>query len=293
MSSQRLGAHCWIKHENHTPVGAFKISGGLTYFEALRASGTLPQEVVSATRGNHGQSMGWAARAHGVACTIVVPHGNSLEKNAAMRALGVTLVEHGDEFQDAREHAAALAAQRGAHMVPSFHKNLVCGVATYWWEFFKAVPHMDVAYVPIGMGSGAAAAIQAKLALNHRAEIVGVVSAHATSYADSIAAGQVLAAPVTTRLADGMACRMADPAALSVLAPHLARIVRVTDAEVADAMRHLYADTHNVAEGAGAASFAAAMQERATLQGQTVGVTLCGGNVDADVLARVLAHQWV
>ena len=293
LSSQRLGAHCWVKHENHTPVGAFKIRGGLTYFEALRASGTLPQEVVSATRGNHGQSMGWAARAHGVACTIVVPHGNSLEKNAAMRALGVTLVEHGDEFQDAREHAATLAAQRGAHMVPSFHKNLVCGVATYWWEFFKAVPQMDVAYVPIGMGSGAAAAIQAKLALGHRAEIVGVVSAHATSYADSIAAGRVLAAPVTTRLADGMACRMADPAALSVLAPHLARIVRVTDAEVADAMRHLYADTHNVAEGAGAASFAAAMQERATLQGQTVGVTLCGGNVDADVLARVLARQWV
>ena len=293
MSSQRLGAHCWIKHENHTPVGAFKIRGGLTYFEALRASGTLPQEVVSATRGNHGQSIGWAARAHGVACTILVPRGNSLEKNAAMRALGVTLVEHGAEFQDAREHAAALAAQRGAHMVPSFHKNLVCGVATCWWEFFKAVPQMDVAYVPIGMGSGAAAAIQAKLALGHMVKIVGVVSAHATSYADSIAAGRVVAAPVTTRLADGMACRMADPAALSVLAPHLARIVQVTDAEVADAMRHLYADTHNVAEGAGAASFAAAMQERATLQGQTVGVTLCGGNVDADVLAQVLARQWV
>ena len=293
LSSQRLGADCWIKHENHTPVGAFKIRGGLTYFEALRASGPLPAEVVSATRGNHGQSMGWAARAHGVACTIVVPRGNSQEKNAAMRALGVTLVEHGDEFQDAREHAMALAAQRGALMVPSFHKDLVSGVATYWWEFFKAVPQMDVAYVPIGMGSGAAAAIQAKLALGHRAKIVGVVSAHATSYADSIAAGRVLAAPVTTRLADGMACRIADPAALSVLAPHLDHIVRVTDAEVADAMRHLYADTHNVAEGAGAASFAAAMQERARLKGLTVGVTLCGGNVDAGVLAQVLAGQWV
>ena len=293
LSSQRLGADCWVKHENHTPVGAFKIRGGLTYFEALRASGPLPAEVVSATRGNHGQSMGWAARAHGVACTIVVPRGNSQEKNAAMRALGVTLVEHGDEFQDAREHAMALAAQRGAHMVPSFHKDLVSGVATYWWEFFKAVPQMDVAYVPIGMGSGAAAAIQAKLALGHRAKIVGVVSAHATSYADSIAAGRVLAAPVTTRLADGMACRIADPAALSVLAPHLDHIVRVTDAEVADAMRHLYADTHNVAEGAGAASFAAAMQERARLKGLTVGVTLCGGNLDAGVLAQVLAGQWV
>ena len=293
LSSQRLGADCWVKHENHTPVGAFKIRGGLTYFEALRASGPLPAEVVSATRGNHGQSMGWAARAHGVACTIVVPRGNSQEKNAAMRALGVTLVEHGDEFQDAREHAMALAAQRGALMVPSFHKDLVSGVATYWWEFFKAVPQMDVAYVPIGMGSGAAAAIQAKLALGHRAKIVGVVSAHATSYADSIAAGRVLAAPVTTRLADGMACRIADPAALSVLAPHLDHIVRVTDAEVADAMRQLYADTHNVAEGAGAASFAAAMQERARLKGLTVGVTLCGGNVDAGVLAQVLAGQWV
>ena len=292
LSSQRLGADCWIKHENHTPVGAFKIRGGLTYFEALRASGTLPTEVVSATRGNHGQSMGWAARAHGVACTIVVPRGNSQEKNAAMRALGVTLIEHGDEFQDAREHAMALAEQRGAHMVPSFHKDLVCGVATYWWEFFKAVPHMDVAYVPIGMGSGAAAAIQAKRALGHGAKIVGVVSAHATTYADSIAASRVIDSPVTTRLADGMACRKADPEALRMLAPHLHHIVRVTDAEVADAMRHLYADTHNVAEGAGAASFAAAMQERDQLQGQTVGVTLCGGNVDADVLARMLAGQW-
>ena len=293
LSSQRLGADCWIKHENHTPVGAFKIRGGLTYFEALRASGTLPTEVVSATRGNHGQSMGWAARAHGVACTIVVPRGNSQEKNAAMRALGVTLIEHGDEFQDAREHAMALAEQRGAHMVSSFHKDLVCGVATYWWEFFKAVPHMDVAYVPIGMGSGAAAAIQAKRALGHGAKIVGVVSAHATTYADSIAASRVIDSPVTTRLADGMACRKADPEALRMLAPHLHHIVRVTDAEVADAMRHLYADTHNVAEGAGAASFAAAMQERDQLQGQTVGITLCGGNVDADVLARVLAGQWV
>ena len=293
LSSQRLGADCWIKHENHTPVGAFKLRGGLTYFEALRASGTLPSEVVSATRGNHGQSMGWAARAQGVACTIVVPRGNSQEKNAAMRALGVTLIEFGDEFQDAREHAMALSAQRGAHMVPSFHKDLVCGVATYWWEFFKAVPHMDVAYVPIGMGSGAAAAIQAKRALGHGAQIVGVVSAHATSYADSIAAGHVVESPVTTRLADGMACRRADPAALAMLAPHLHHIVRVTDAEVADAMRHLYADTHNVAEGAGAASFAAAMQERAQLQGQTVGITLCGGNVDADVFARVLVGQWV
>ncbi len=289
LSSQRLGTDCWIKHENHTPVGAFKIRGGLTYFDALRQAGQLPAEVVSATRGNHGQSMGWAARAHGVACSIVVPRGNSLEKNAAMRALGVTLIEHGDEFQEAREFAVQLAKDKNAHMVPSFHPALVRGVATYWWEFFSAAPQLDVVYVPIGMGSGAAAAIAAKLALGHRTKIVGVVSAHATSYADSIAAGRVVAATVTTQLADGMACRIADQAALDILAPHIERIVKVTDAEVAQAMRDIYTDTHNVAEGAGAASFAAAMQERASLQGLTVGTTLCGGNVDAAVFARVLA----
>jgi len=286
--SARLGTECWVKHENHTPVGAFKIRGGLTYFDQLRQRGALPREVVSATRGNHGQSMGWAARAHGVACTIVVPQGNSPEKNAAMQALGVTLIEHGEDFQESREHAMQLAAERGAHMVPSFHPDLLRGVATYWWEFFRAVPQLDVVYVPIGQGSGACSAIAAKLALGHRARIVGVVSAHATTYADSLLAGCVLEAPVTTVLADGMACRVADAEALAVLLPHLDHVVKVSDAEVAQAMRAVFADTHNVAEGAGAASFAAAWQERDRLKGQVVGTTLCGGNVDSAVLAAVL-----
>jgi threonine dehydratase len=288
LSSQRLGTDCWIKHENHTPVGAFKIRGGLTYFDALKQRGELPPEVISATRGNHGQSIGWAARAHGVACTIVVPIGNSLEKNAAMRALGVTLIEHGQDFQESREFAIQLAAKRGAHMVPSFHADLLRGVASYWWEFMQAVPQLDVVYVPIGQGSGACAAIAAKLALRRTLRIVGVVSAHATTYADSLAAGHVVEAPVTTQLADGMACRIADQTALDILLPHLDRIVQVTDDEVAQAMRDLYADTHNVAEGAGAASFAAAMQERERLKGQVVGTTLCGGNVDSATLASVL-----
>ncbi len=287
--SERLGTDCWVKHENHNPVGAFKIRGGLTYFEQLKKAHALPKEIISATRGNHGQSMGWAARKHGVPCTVVVPVGNSTEKNAAMRALGVTLIAHGNEFQEAREFAINLAKERGAHMVPSFHLDLVLGVSTYWLEFFKAVPHLDVAYVPIGMGSGAAAAIAAKLALGCIVKIVGVVSSHATSYADSIAAQRVVESPVTTVLADGMACRTADQAALDVLIPHIDHIVKVTDTEVAAAMRAIYSDTHNVAEGAGAASFAAAMQERALTQGQVVGTTLCGGNVDADVFARVLA----
>ncbi|MDI1237352.1 MAG: threonine dehydratase [Polaromonas sp.] len=288
LSSQRLGTDCWIKHENHTPVGAFKIRGGLTYFEALKQRGELPAEVISATRGNHGQSIGWAARAHGVACTIVVPRGNSLEKNAAMRALGVTLIEHGEDFQESREYAMRLAAERGAHMVPSFHADLLSGVSTYWWEFMLAVPQLDVVYVPIGQGSGACSAIAAKLALGRKLRIVGVVSAHATTYADSLAAGHVVEAPVSTQLADGMACRIADPAALDILLPHLDHIVKVSDDEVAQAMRNLYADTHNMAEGAGAASFAAAMQERAQLKGRVVGTTLCGGNVDSATVAKVL-----
>jgi threonine dehydratase len=287
--SERLGTDCWVKHENHTPVGAFKIRGGLTYFDKLNKTNALPKEVISATRGNHGQSMGWAARAHGIPCTIVVPHGNSVEKNAAMRALGVTLIEHGNEFQEAREHAYQLAAERGAHMVPSFHLDLVLGVSTYWLEFFKAVPQLDVVYVPIGMGSGAAAAIAAKLALGHKAKIVGVVSSHATSYADSIVAGCVVESAVTTVLADGMACRTADQGALDILIPHIDHIALVSDDEVAAAMRAIYVDTHNVAEGAGAASFAGAMQERAQLKGKVVGTTLCGGNVDAAVFAKVLA----
>ena len=289
LSSQRLGTHCWLKHENHTPVGAFKIRGGLTFFDMLRRHDRLPRAVISATRGNHGQSVAWSARAHGVACTIVVPHGNSVEKNAAMRALGAELVEHGDDFQASREHALDLAEQRGALMVPSFHVDLVRGVATYWWEFLRAAPQLDVVYVPIGLGSGICGAIAAKRALRHPVRIVGVVSSHATTYADSLAAGHVVAAPVSTALADGMACRIAEPDAVDTLAGELDHVVQVSDAQVAQAMRDLFADTHNVAEGAGAAGFAAAMQERDALRGQVVGTVISGGNVDSAVVARVLA----
>ena len=288
---KRLGTECWVKHENRTPVGAFKIRGGLTYFAQMARQGRLPAAVICATRGNHGQSIAWAARHHGVACTIVVPHGNSLEKNAAMRALGAELIEHGDDFQTAREHATALGLQRGAHMVPSYHTDLLRGVSTYWWEWLRAVPHMDVAYVPIGIGSGACAAVAAKQALGHGVRLVGVVSRHATTYADSIAAGQVVAAPVSTQIADGMAVRIADPEALAVLARHLDHLVLVDDAEVKAAMRALYADTHNVAEGAGAAALAGALQERQALQGLCVGLALTGGNVDAPVFAQVLSAQ--
>ncbi len=290
--SQRLGTECWVKHENHTPVGAFKVRGGLTYFDHLVQNGTLPREVVSATRGNHGQSIAYAAARHGVTCTIVVPEGNSLEKNAAMKALGAQLIEHGHDFQAAREHAQAIALERKAHMVPSYHPALVLGVATAWWEFFRAVPDLDRVYVPIGLGSGACAALAAKKALGHRVQVIGVISAHATTYADSFAAGQVVEAPVSTLLADGMAVRRADPNALAILKVGLERCVMVDDSRIAQAMRDLYADTHNLAEGAGAASFAAAWSEKEQLKGLKVGTTLCGGNVDSATFCSVLNREF-
>ena len=290
--SQRLGTDCWVKHENHTPVGAFKVRGGLTYFEHLLQTGTLPQEVISATRGNHGQSIAYAAARHGVACTIVVPEGNSSEKNAAMKALGAQLIEHGHDFQAAREHAQSLALQRQAHMVPSYHPALVLGVATAWLEFFRAVPDLDIVYVPIGLGSGACAALAAKQALGHSANLIGVVTAHATTYADSLVAGAVVEAPVSTVLADGMAVRRADPHALVILKAGLERLVKVDDGQIAQAMRDLYTDTHNLAEGAGAASFAAAWSEKDQLKGLKVGTTLCGGNVDSALFGRVLSQDF-
>ncbi|WP_093165731.1 threonine dehydratase [Variovorax sp. YR216] len=289
---ERLGFTVWVKHENHTPAGAFKVRGGLTYFDALARSGPRPAGVISATRGNHGQSVGWAARRYGIPATIVVPHGNSLEKNAAMRALGVTLLEHGDEFQSAREHAIALAAEQGLHMVPSFHRELVRGVMTYWLEFFESFAPgeaPDVVYVPIGLGSGFCAAVAARAFTGVRSRLVGVVSAHATTFLDSFRSGRVVESPVTTRLADGMACRIAEDEALQVVLREAEDVVAVTDDEVGEAMRVLFVDTHNVAEGAGAAALAAAMQQREALRGRSVGVALTGANVDSDVFARVLA----
>ncbi len=288
---ERLGTDAWLKHENHTPTGAFKVRGGLVYFDGLRRSAIVQRGVISATRGNHGQSVGFAARALGVPATIVVPFGNSREKNAAMRALGVELVEHGDDFQAAREHAARLADERGLHMVPSFHEDLVRGVASYWLEFFEAVTALDVVYVPIGLGSGASAAIAARDALGLRTEVVGVVSSGARAYALSLAQGRAVEAPVTTVIADGMACRVPEPQALQIMRAGLARLVEVDEAQVAEAMRAIFVDTHNVAEGAGAAALAAALLERDRLTGLKVGLTLSGANVDHDVYAQVLLRS--
>jgi threonine dehydratase len=286
---QRVGAQVWVKHENHTPVGAFKLRGGLVYFDALRMREPQCTGVISATRGNHGQSVGYAARLHGLTALVVVPHGNSVEKNAAMRALGVDLVEHGTDFQAAREYAVRLADERGLHMVPSFHDDLVRGVATYWIEFFEAV-QPEAVFVPIGQGSGICACAAARAHTGSRTRIFGVVSAHATAYRQSYQAGRLIESEVTTRLADGMACRLPDQSALDIIRREVDDVLAVTDDEVAWAMRALFADTHNVAEGAGAAALAGALQQRSRWAGRSIGITLSGGNVDSAMFAGVLAQ---
>ena len=287
---EELGAEVWVKHENHTPVGAFKLRGGLVYFADLASNSTV-KGVISATRGNHGQSVGLAAWLYGLTARVVVPHGNSIEKNAAMRALGVDLIEHGDDFQAAREHAGRLADELGLHLVPSFHPLLVSGVASYALELFRAVRDLSTVYVPIGLGSGICAMVAARDALGLKTEVVGVVSAQAPAYAVSFTAREIREAPVTTTLADGMACRTPQPEALEVIWRGVDRIVEVSDSEVAEAIRILFTSTHNAAEGAGAAALAAARQERSRLAGRRTAVVLSGGNIDRALFADVLANR--
>jgi threonine dehydratase len=289
--SRRLGAELWVKHENHTPIGAFKLRGGLVYLDEVRRREPGIAGVVTATRGNHGQSIAFAAGRLGLAATIVVPHGNSVEKNRAMAAFGARLVEAGHDFQAAYEHAIGLAGRERLHLVRSYDPLLVRGVASYGLELFRAAPDLDIVYVPIGLGSGISAVIAAREALGLKTEIVGVVAAAAPSYALSFAAGAPVATNSADTIADGLAVRVPDPAALDVIRHGAAHIVSVSETEIRRAMRVLFTDTHNLAEGAGAASLAAAMQERDRLRGKRVAVIQTGGNIDRSLFAQVLAED--
>jgi threonine dehydratase len=284
----RSGAEVWVKHENHTPTGAFKVRGGLVYMERLARERPDVRGVVSATRGNHGQSLAYAGRQHGVPVTILVPHGNSVEKNAAMRALGATLIEHGRDFDEARIEARRLAEAEGLEFAPSFGPDLVVGVATYALELFRAAPPLDALFVPIGLGSGICGCILARDLLGLSTQIIGVQSTEAPSYLRSLEAGRVVELDSANTRADGMATRVPDPAAFEIIRRGAARIVTVTDDEVAAAIRAYWTDTHNLAEGAGAAPLAALLQERARWQGRRVATILCGGNIDID-----LFRDWV
>jgi threonine dehydratase len=284
--AQRLGTSVVVKHENHTPIGAFKVRGGLTYLDRLKREQPDVPGIISATRGNHGQSLAFAAQRAGIPATIYVPHGNSVEKNRAMQAFGAKLVEHGDDFQAAREESVRHAKREGLHMVPSFHRDLVLGVATYALELLRAAPDLDILYVPIGQGSGICGCILARDLLGRKTEIVGVQSTEAPSYALSFAAGSVVMTNSSDTLADGMATRVPDADAVAIIRGGASRIVQVTDAEIGAAIRAYWTDTHNLAEGAGAAPLAAALSERNRLAGKRVGLILTGGNIDFDLFQR-------
>ncbi len=284
----RAGAEIWVKHENHTPVGAFKVRGGLTYIDRLRRRHPKPPGIISATRGNHGQSLAFAGARGGVAVTIVVPHGNSTEKNAAMRAQGARLIEHGADFDEARAHARALAETEGLEFAPSFGPDLVTGVATWALELFRAAPPLDLLYIPIGLGSSICGAIRTRDLLGLRAEIVGVQSAGAPAYALSFNQRRVVDINRADTHADGMATRQPDTDALAIIMNGASRIVTVEDAEIAAAIRAYWTDTHNLAEGAGAAPLAAALAEKDRIAGKRVGLVLSGGNIDL-----ALFQSWV
>jgi threonine dehydratase len=286
--SQRLGADVIVKHENHTPIGAFKVRGGLVYVDRLKRERPSTPGLISATRGNHGQSLAFAGNRHGLPVTIYVPRGNSVEKNQAMRAFGARLVEYGEDFQAAREEAYRRAAASGLEIVPAFHPDLVLGVATYALELLRKAPELDVIYVPIGQGSGISGCILVRDLLGLRTEIVGVQSTLAPSYALSFAAGTVVTTETSNTRADGMATRTPDSDALAIIRKGASRIVQVTDDEIASAIRTYWTDTHNLAEGAGAAPLAAALQEKQKHHGKRVGLILSGGNIDFD-----LFRKWV
>lgn len=291
--SERLGATAIVKHENHTPIGAFKVRGGLVYLDRLTRERPHTRGLVSATRGNHGQSLAFAASRYRMPVTIYVPQGNSTEKNRAMRAFGADLVEFGEDFQVAREEAGRHASRDGLELVPSFHPDLVMGVATYALELFRTAPDLDILYVPIGQGSGICGCILARDLLGLSTEIVGVQSTLAPSYALSFAAGAVVMTNSSDTLADGMATRVPDPDALAIIRRGASRIMQVTDDEVAAAIRAYWTDTHNLAEGAGAAPLAAALQDKARLSGKRVGLILSGGNIDFDLFRRWVVGEAV
>jgi threonine dehydratase len=287
--SRRAGATVVVKHENHTPTGAFKARGGLVYLDALRRAGQLPPGIVTATRGNHGQSVAMAAARHGIPAVVVVPEGNSLEKNAAMRGFGAELVIAGKDFDESRSVAAGLRDERGYHLVPAFHREIVKGVASYAHELFTAVGELDAVYVPIGMGSGICGLITVRDLLGLKTEIVGVVAENAPAFALSFEAGHPVPTNSAQTFADGMACRDPQAEPLEIILRGAARVVRVGEDEIAEAVRAYYTDTHNLAEGAGAAPLAALMKEREVMRGKHVALILTGANIDMPMMRQILS----
>ena len=290
--NKRGGANIWIKHENQTPIGAFKLRGGLVYMSYLTNSEQNINGVIAATRGNHGQSIAFAAAVNGIKATIIVPKGNSSEKNMSMSALGAELIEYGADFQEAYEYSSLLAKERELILVPSFSKELVTGVSTYAYEFFKSVKDLDVIYVPIGLGSGICGCIAAREALNLTTEIVGVVAENAPCYELSFSQVKAVSTNNSDTIADGLAVRTPDKDALQIINHSVDHIVKVSESEIKTAIRHYFSDTHNIAEGAGAAPLAAFMKEKNKYKGRNVGLILSGGNIDLSLFYKILEESY-
>ncbi len=289
--NKRVGCSVIVKHENHTPIGAFKARGGLTFVSWLRANHPEVEGIITATRGNHGQAQAFAASMAGIKPVVVVPHGNSIEKNNAMRSFGAELIEHGDDFNDALLQVSKLAKKRNLFIVPPFHEQIMLGVATYGLELFNAVPDLDRVYVPIGCGSGICGTITARNALGLKTEIIGVVSDQFSAAKKSFESGTIIDTGPAHSFADGMAVRVPVPDAYAIYSKGVERIIQVSDDEIAEATRIYFKDTHNAAEGAGAASLAAALKERDQLKNKKVGVILTGGNIDTDAFRQILAGE--
>jgi threonine dehydratase len=289
--AQHCGTEVWVKHENHLPTGSFKVRGGLLYAQHLEETLSECNGLIAATRGNHGQSVAFAARRHGIKAVIVVPRGNSPDKNRAMLAYGCELIEHGEDFNEALDHAKQLRDERGLILFPSFDPVLVRGVGTYGIELLRAVPDLDTIYVPIGLGSGICGLIAARNALNSKTRIVGVVASAADAYARSFERKRVVATKSADTMADGLAVRIPDPQALSIILAGAERIISVSDAEIMAAIAVYFSTTHNVAEGAGAAPLAALLKERDRFKGDRVGLILSGANIDREQFARIIGGQ--
>ena len=288
---EHVEADVWVKQENHTPTGAFKIRGALFYASELRRNHAGVTGVIAATRGNFGQSVAFAGRQYGLKTVIVVPHGNSKEKNAAMRALGAEVIEFGNDFQDALEHAGELARELGLHFIDSFSLLLVQGVSSYGLELFRNVADLDFVYVPIGMGSGICGTVSVRNALGLKTRIIGVVSAGGPAYALSFQAGKPVSTATVNTMADGLACRVPNPVAVEIINRNVDRVVTVSDNEIMEAMRLYFSATHNVAEGAAAAPLAALLKERELVRNKRVALIHSGSNIDTDLFASVLGGQ--
>jgi threonine dehydratase len=285
----RIGCNVWVKHENHTPTGAFKVRGGLVYMDRLKKAQPGVPGIVTATRGNHGQSISFSAGRAGIPATIYVPHGNSPDQNASMSTFGARVVEFGKDFDEAKHEAYRVAAAENLHFIPSFHWDLVAGVASYALELFRAVTKLDAVYVGVGMGSGICGLITVRDLLGLKIEIIGVGAVNAPATALSFEAGKPVTTPTARTFADGIATREPLAEVIETIRRGAARFVKVTEDEMAHAMRVYFDDTHHVAEGAGAAPLAALWKERERMAGKTVGVILSGGNIERARFSQVLA----